>query len=72
MTNSISTQGITLKEGDQFQVGDDSSIYTFHYAKKNEKYGFMEMFTSDEWSPKVKASFRIDTLVEHGGFINKV
>ena len=44
----MTIQGLDFKKGDKFQVGDDSSVYTFINVTTNEKYGFQELNAENE------------------------
>jgi Golgi nucleoside diphosphatase len=66
----MTIQGLNLKKGDKFQVGDDSSVYTFINVTTNEKYGFEELNAENEFDSI--SSFRIDNMVELGLTISKV
>jgi len=36
-------QGLILDIGDRFQLGDDSSVYTFRSVVHNERFNFQEL-----------------------------
>ena len=62
-------QGITLQKGDKFQVGEDSSIYTFIDVSENKR-GFIELNCENEFDSI--SSFRIDTMQVNGLYIKLV
>lgn len=62
-------QGLNFKKGDKFQVGSDSSVYTFINVTTNQKYGFNELNAENEFDSI--SSFRIDNMLEHGLKISK-
>jgi hypothetical protein len=66
----MTIQGLNFKKGDKFQVGGDSSIYTFINVTTNKKYGFQELNAENEFDSI--SSFRIDNMVELGLNIYKV
>ena len=72
MTNAknMKIQGLTFREGDQFQVGEDSSVYTFINVTVNERYGFEELNAGNEFGGT--SSFRINNMESHGLFISKI
>ena len=45
----MTIQGLNFKKGDKFQVGNDSSVYTFIDVTTNEKYGFQELNAENEF-----------------------
>ena len=65
----MTIQGINFKKGNKFQVGEDSSIYTFVNVTTNEKYGFQELNAENEFDSI--SSFRIDNMLELGLNITK-
>jgi hypothetical protein len=71
VADSYSIQGVTLKKGDKFQVGDDSSIYTFHGIIKNNRFGFDEIVASSDWEGKIKPIWRVDTMEGNKLYIKK-
>jgi len=62
-------QGITLQRGDKFQVGEDSSIYTFIDVTESKR-GFLELNCENEFDSI--SSFRIDTMQVNGLYIKLV
>jgi len=62
-------QGITLQRGDKFQVGEDSSIYTFIDVTESKR-GFLELNSENEFDSI--SSFRIDTMQVNGLYIKLV
>jgi len=67
-------QNIELKPGDNFQVGQDTSIYTFLEVTKNERYGYDQLVCKNNHDdPKRPTSiFRIDNMIEHELYITKL
>ena len=63
-------QGLNFKKGDTFQLGDDSSVYTFIEVVNNEKYDFQELKAQNEFESI--SSFRIDNMIELGLNISKI
>ena len=66
----MKVQGIIFNAGDKFQLGDDSSVYTFINTTMNKKYGFEELVASNEFGGT--SEFRIDNMESLGLFITKV
>ena len=66
----MTIQGLNLKKGEKFQVGNDSSIYTFLNITKNDKYNFYELNADNEFDST--SSFRIDNMMELGLNITKI
>ena len=64
----MKTQGLNLIKGDKFQVGEDSSIYTFVNVTNNPR-GFQELNAKNEFDSV--SSFRIDNMIELGLNITK-
>jgi len=65
----MTIQGLNFKKGDKFQVGNDSSVYTFIDVTTNEKYGFQELNAENEFDST--SSFRIDNMEDLGLSISK-
>jgi len=65
----MTIQGLSFKKGDKFQVGEDSSVYTFIDVTTNERYGFQELNAENEFDSI--SSFRIDNMVQLGLIIVK-
>jgi hypothetical protein len=63
-------QGLNFKKGDTFQLGDDSSVYTFIEVFNNEKYNFQELKAQNEFESI--SYFRIDNMIELGLNISKI
>jgi hypothetical protein len=63
-------QGLNFKKGDKFQVGEDSSVYTFINVTTNKRYGFQELNCGNEFDSV--SSFRIDNMLELGLNITKI
>lgn len=61
-------QGNSLKKGDQFKLGDDSSVYTFINTTKNKRFGFQELNAKNDWDEF--CSFRVDTMESNNLIIN--
>tara|TARA_B110000285_G_scaffold206922_1_gene245863 strand:- start:46 stop:246 length:201 start_codon:yes stop_codon:yes gene_type:complete len=53
-------QGLILDIGDRFQLGDDSSVYTFRAVVHNERFNFQELICGNEFGGE--SAFRIDTM----------
>lgn len=62
-------QGLNFKKGDKFQVGQDSSVYTFINVTNNSR-GFQELNCGNEFDSV--SSFRIDNMLELGLNVTKI
>lgn len=56
-----------LKPGQKFNVGEDTTVYTFRRIQKNPTVGFDEMVAESEWFGE--SSWRLDNMEYHGLFI---
>lgn len=67
-------QNIKLNPGDNFTVGDDTSIYTFIKVTKNERYGYDQLICSNNHGDDKRplSIFRIDNMIEHELYITKL
>jgi len=77
MKTTTKIQGLNFKEGDKFQVGEDTSIYTFIKVAKHPKYGFNQLICKNDhgWGKGeggFDSSFRIDMMIEHRLNITKI
>lgn len=62
-------QGIEFTKGDKFQVGEDSSIYTYINVE-DHKLGFKVINAENEFDST--STFRIDTMIANMLYIKKV
>jgi hypothetical protein len=67
----MTIQGLSFKKGDKFQVGEDTSVYTFIDVTTNQRYGFQELNAENEFEFDSVSSFRIDNMVQLGLIIVK-
>ena len=67
-------QNTTLKPGDKFKVGDDTSIYTFVKVTKNDRYGYDQLICKNNHGDDKRpySIFRIDNMIEHELYISKL
>jgi len=72
ISRSATIQGHKLKDGDTFQVGDDSSTYTFRGTQDHTFRGFKQLVADNEFNDGTTSKFRIDNMKSEGLHIHNI